>query len=121
MFGFAGREARDAIAQLAALRKSHAVIEFKTDGTIITANENFLNAMGYSLEEVVGRHHSMFVDPAERSADSYREFWNKLAAGQVRAAEFKRFAKGAREIWIQACYNPILDDSGRPYKIVKVA
>jgi methyl-accepting chemotaxis protein len=121
MFGFAGREARDAIAQLTALRKSHAVIEFKTDGTIITANENFLNAMGYSLEDVAGKHHSMFVDPAERSAASYQEFWHTLAAGKCRAAEFKRLAKGGREIWIQACYNPILDDNGRAYKIVKVA
>ena len=122
MLGY-GRTAtcNDAIAQLDALRKSQAVIEFKVDGTILTANQNFLNAMGYSLEEVTGKHHRMFVDAAERESPAYRHFWERLAAGEFQAAEFKRFAKGGRQIWIQASYNPVFDSKGRPYKIVKFA
>ena len=121
MFGYGRNATDDAVAQLAALHKSQAVIEFKVDGTILTANPNFLNAMGYSLEEVSGKHHRMFVDPAERESPAYRQFWNQLAAGEFQAAEFKRFAKGGRQIWIQASYNPVFDSKGRPCKIVKFA
>jgi methyl-accepting chemotaxis protein len=122
MFGWNGNANRsDAVAQLAALHRSQAVIEFKPDGTIITANQNFLGAMGYSLTEVAGQHHRMFVDPAEASGAGYREFWSKLGRGEFQAAEFKRIAKGGREIWIEASYNPVLDRSGRPYKVVKFA
>ena len=114
-------KAADNDGQIAAIRKSQAVIEFNMDGTIRTANQNFLDAMGYSLGEIQGKHHGMFVEPAERNAPAYREFWDKLNRGQYQAAEYKRIAKGGREIWIQASYNPILDLNGKPFKVVKYA
>ncbi|MGJ4972474.1 MULTISPECIES: PAS domain-containing methyl-accepting chemotaxis protein [unclassified Bradyrhizobium] len=98
-----------------------AVIEFQLDGTIITANKNFLNALGYQLEEIQGRHHSMFVEPSERDGAAYREFWAALSRGELKAAEFKRIGKGGREIWIEASYNPVLDSAGKPVKVVKFA
>jgi methyl-accepting chemotaxis protein len=122
MFGLNGNSNRnDASAQLAALHKSQAVIEFNLDGTIVTANENFLGAMGYSLAEVAGQHHRMFVDPVEANGTAYREFWARLNRGEYQAGEFKRFGKGAKEIWILASYNPILDETGKPFKVVKFA
>lgn len=114
------REA-DNTGQLAAIHKSQAVIEFKPDGTILTANPNFLGAVGYSLDEIKGKHHSMFVDPSEAAAPEYKAFWAALARGEYQAAQYKRIGKGGREIWIEASYNPILDPSGRPYKVVKYA
>jgi len=107
--------------QIAAIGKSQAVIEFGMDGTILTANDNFLNALGYSLAEVKGKHHSMFVEPSEREGAPYREFWARLQRGQYVAAEFRRLGKGGREVWIQASYNPILDLNGKPFKVVKYA
>jgi methyl-accepting chemotaxis protein len=104
--------------QIAAIGKAQAVIEFNMDGTIITANANFLGAMGYALEEIRGRHHSMFVEPAERDSAEYREFWAKLNRGEYQAAEYKRVGKGGKEVWIQASYNPILDLNN---KVVKYA
>ena len=101
--------------------RSQAVIEFEMDGTIIKANENFLNAIGYALNEIKGKHHSMFVGKDERDSAAYREFWAALNAGKFQAAEFKRIAKGGREIWIQASYNPILDKAGKPVRVVKFA
>ena len=122
MFGWNGNSERnDAPAQLTALHKSQAVIEFMLDGTIISANPNFLAAMGYSRAEVQGQHHRMFVDPVEAGSTTYREFWTKLNRGEFQAAEFKRLAKGGREIWIEASYNPVLDRNGKPYKVVKFA
>jgi methyl-accepting chemotaxis protein len=122
MFGWNSNSNRnDASAQLAALHRSQAVIEFNLDGTIITANANFLAAIGYSLAEVQGKHHRMFVEPAEANSAAYREFWAKLNRGEFQAAEFKRLAKGGRGIWMEASYNPILDRSGRPCKVVKFA
>ena len=91
------------------------------DGTIIAANENFLDTLGYALDEIQGRHHSMFVDPAERDGADYREFWAKLNRGEYQAAEYKRIGKGGKEVWIQASYNPILDLNGKPFKVVKYA
>ena len=107
--------------QIAAIDKSQATVEFKMDGTVITANDNFLNAMGYTLGEVKGKHHSMFVDEAYRQTGEYREFWAKLNRGEYQAAEYKRIGKGGKEVWIQASYNPILDISGKPVKVVKYA
>jgi PAS domain S-box-containing protein len=107
--------------QIAAIQKSTAVIEFSMDGTILTANNIFLAAMGYGLEEVKGKHHSLFVDEATRNSSEYREFWEKLNRGEHQTAEFKRFGKGGREVWIQASYNPILDLNGKPFKVVKFA
>jgi methyl-accepting chemotaxis protein len=105
----------------AAISRAQAVIEFNLDGTIITANENFLNALGYSLGEIQGKHHSMFVEPAVRDSAAYREFWAKLNRGEYDAAEFKRIGKGGKEVWILASYNPILDEKGKPFKVVKFA
>lgn len=114
-------QAADYEGQLKAIGKSQAVISFKLDGTILDANANFLNAVGYALEEIRDRHHSMFVDPAESNSASYRQFWEALARGEFQAAEFRRIGKGGREIWIQASYNPIFDHKGRPFKVVKYA
>jgi methyl-accepting chemotaxis protein len=111
----------DSDGQISAIGKSQAVIEFNMDGSIRVANQNFLNAMGYSLGEIQGKHHSMFVDHDERNSPAYREFWDALNRGQYQAAEYKRIAKGGREIWIQASYNPILDLNGKPFKVVKYA
>ncbi|HEY3756179.1 MAG TPA: PAS domain-containing methyl-accepting chemotaxis protein [Opitutaceae bacterium] len=114
-------ELADLRGQLAAIHKAQAVIEFELDGTIITANENFLKTVGYSLAEIQGKHHSLFVDAAYRESAEYRQFWRDLAAGSYQTAEYKRIAKGGREVWIQASYNPILDQQGRPSKVVKFA
>jgi methyl-accepting chemotaxis protein len=111
----------DLAGQIAAIGKSQAVIEFNMDGSILTANENFLNALGYSLREIQGKQHSMFVDAADRDSAAYREFWANLNAGKYQAGEFKRIGKGGREVWIQASYNPILDLNGKPFKVVKYA
>jgi methyl-accepting chemotaxis protein len=111
----------DSTAVLAAVGKSQAVIEFALDGTILTANHNFLSTLGYTLEEIKGRHHSLFVEERERSSPEYREFWAKLNRGEFLSAEFKRIGKGGREVWIQASYNPILDGSGVPTKVIKFA
>ncbi len=108
-------------AMIAAIGKSQATIEFKMDGTIVTANDNFLKALGYTLDEVKGKHHSMFVDEAYRQSGEYREFWAKLNRGDYQAAEYKRIGKGGKEVWIQASYNPILDPDGKPVKVVKYA
>ena len=107
--------------QLGAIGKSQAVIEFDLDGHVLTANPNFLQALGYRLEEIVGKHHGIFVDPAERQSAAYQSFWDALRAGQFQTAEFRRIHKSGRDVWIQASYNPVLDLSGRPWKVVKFA
>jgi methyl-accepting chemotaxis protein len=107
--------------KMAAIGRAQAVIEFNLDGTIITANDIFLKVLGYSLAEIQGKHHSMFVAPAERDSSAYREFWAKLGRGEFQSAEYKRFGKGGKEVWILASYNPILDDTGKPFKVVKFA
>jgi methyl-accepting chemotaxis protein len=116
IFSFGG----DKAAILSALNKSQAIIEFKLDGTIITANPNFCAALGYSLDEIRGRHHSMFVEPAYKDSAEYREFWGKLRNGEFQSAQYKRLGKGGKEVWIEASYNPLLKN-GRPYKVVKFA
>ena len=122
MFNWQGKsKLQNALAQAAAISKSQAVIEFNLDGTIITANQNFLSALGYSLEEIKGKHHSMFVEPAVRDSNDYREFWVRLNRGEFQAAQYKRIAKGGREVWIQASYNPILDAKGKPARVIKFA
>ncbi|MBP7064355.1 methyl-accepting chemotaxis protein [Ferrovibrio sp.] len=117
------QKARDADyqGQLAAINKAQAVIEFSLDGRILKANDNFLRTMGYDLAEVQNRHHEVFVEPAYRSSAEYRAFWAKLGRGEYDAGQYKRITKDGREVWIQASYNPILDASGRPYKVVKFA
>ncbi|MCJ2105625.1 PAS domain-containing methyl-accepting chemotaxis protein [Methylobacterium sp. E-041] len=115
------QRAIDQEGQLAALNRSQAVIEFTLDGTILTANANFLNAVGYRLDEIRGQHHSLFVDANERTGEAYRSFWGQLGRGEFAAGEFRRIAKGGREVWIQATYNPISDRDGVPFKVVKFA
>lgn len=121
MFGNAREESRVQRAVLAALSKSLAVIEFTPDGVILTANENFLGAVGYRLDEIKGRHHGLFVEPEYGKSHEYRDFWRRLKAGEFQAGEYKRFGKGGREVWIEASYNPIVDDSGSVIKVVKYA
>ncbi|MEO0337496.1 MAG: PAS domain S-box protein, partial [Pseudomonadota bacterium] len=108
-------------SKINAISKSQAVIEFHLDGTIITANENFLGAVQYSLEEIQGQHHRIFCDKEYVKSDEYKEFWQNLAKGQFASGEFKRFAKNGDEIWINASYNPVFDADGKPYKVVKFA
>ncbi|MCV3768674.1 methyl-accepting chemotaxis protein [Rhizobium sp. TRM95796] len=110
----------DAKAVLEAVAKSQAIIEFKLDGTILTANENFCKTLGYQLSEIVGKHHRMFVDPAEANSPEYREFWAQLGRGQYDRRQYKRIGKGGREVWIEASYNPVMR-GGKPYKVVKFA
>ncbi|WP_394713568.1 methyl-accepting chemotaxis protein [uncultured Roseibium sp.] len=107
--------------KMEALGRSQAVIEFKMDGTILDANDNFLNALGYRLDEIVGKHHSIFVEQSFRDSDGYRRFWDELAEGKFQSDEFKRIGKEGKEVWIQATYNPMVDETGRPYKVVKFA
>src|SRR6202163_3037529 len=121
MFSRSNSVAQAALAQVEAISKSQAVIEFNPDGTIVTANENFLKTLGYSLGEIQGKHHSMFVEPAMRESAAYREFWAKLNRGEFQSAEYRRIGKGGKEVWIQASYNPIRDLNGNPYKVVKYA
>ena len=107
--------------QINAVSKAQAVIQFKLDGTIITANDNFLSTLGYTLDEIKGKHHSLFVDPVYRQSTEYKMFWDKLGRGEFDAAQYKRIGKGGKEVWIQANYNPIMDMDGKPFKVVKYA
>lgn len=107
--------------QVDAISRSQAVIEFELDGTIITANENFCAAVGYALDEIRGKHHRIFCDPTYSASPDYTAFWAKLGRGEFEAGEFKRIRKDGEEIWIQASYNPIFDESGEPFKVVKYA
>ena len=107
--------------QIEAIGKSQAVIEFNMDGSIIEANDNFLTTMGYTLAEIQGQHHSMFADPEYARSQEYRDFWQKLNAGEFHSGEYRRLGKFGKEIWIQASYNPIFDLNGNPYKVVKYA
>ena len=108
-------------ATLDALGRSLAIIEFSPSGTVLSANGNFCDAMGYGLPEIKGQHHSMFVDPQYARGAEYKEFWAKLGRGEFDAKEYKRIAKGGREIWIQASYNPVKNAKGVVLKVIKVA
>ena len=125
---FSNRQSRRNIEELqelrevvAAIKRAQAVIEFELDGTIITANENFLAAMGYSLDEVQGRHHRMFIDPSASEAPAYLEFWRRLNGGEFITDKFERYGKGGARAVIEASYNPIFGADGKPYKVVKFA
>jgi methyl-accepting chemotaxis protein len=118
-------EAQQRVAEstglLQAIDKSQAVIEFELDGTILHANRNFLTTVGYRLNEIQGKHHSLFVDEAYRNSPEYQQFWERLRSGEFVAGEFRRVGKGGREIWIQASYNPVLNADGSVVKVVKYA
>ncbi|WP_306424480.1 methyl-accepting chemotaxis protein [Methylobacterium haplocladii] len=111
----------DAEGKLKALDRSQGIVEFNLDGTVVTANANFLKVVGYGLDEVRGKHHSIFVDAAERSSAAYGSFWEALRRGEFQSAEYRRIAKDGSDVWIQATYNPVADASGRLVKVVKFA
>ncbi|MDN2583344.1 PAS domain-containing methyl-accepting chemotaxis protein, partial [Aquibium sp. ELW1220] len=108
-------------AKVAAIVRSQAVIEFGLDGIILAANKNFLDTVGYAEAEIVGKHHSMFVDGSFRSSAEYKAFWDRLRAGEFFSGKYARVGKGGREIWIQGSYNPLFDANGKPYKVIKFA
>jgi methyl-accepting chemotaxis protein len=114
-------KALDHAGQVSAIDRSQAVVEFNLDGTIMTANRNFLSAMGYALGEVQGKHDGLFVEPLERAGAAYREFWAKLNRGEPQSAQYKRITKSGQEVWFQATFNPIADESGKPFKVVTFA
>ena len=107
--------------QIEGIRSSQAVIQFEVDGTIIEANDNFLHALGYDLQEIQGQHHRLFVDSAYRESPEYRAFWEALARGEAQVGEFRRIRKNRSDIWIQASYTPVKDSMGRVFKVVKYA
>ncbi len=107
--------------KLAALDKTRAIIEFDLDGYILSANDNFLTTLGYQLSEIEGKHHSLFCESEYIKSSSYKDFWSKLKSGEADSGEYMRIAKDGKEVWINAAYNPILDPSGAPYKVVKFA
>jgi methyl-accepting chemotaxis protein len=108
-------------AILDAMNRSQAVIEFTPDGTILTANNNFMTAMGYDLSEIVGKHHSMFAPDSIKNSEEYKTFWARLKAGEFFSTEARRIKKGGQEIWLSASYNPVFDDAGKVYKVIKFA
>ena len=120
MFG-SNAQAKNNAALLKALDKSLAIIEFDAKGTVLTANANFCRLLGYAPEEIVGKHHSMFVDADYARSAEYREFWAKLGRGEFDAREYKRIGKGGIEVWIQASYNPVLNSKGVVRRVIKVA
>lgn len=111
----------DLRGQVAAINRSQAIIEFALDGTILSANENFLKTVGYALDEIEGRHHEMFCEPAYSQSIEYKRFWQALNRGEFQPGEFKRIGKGGREVWIIASYNPVLGEDGKPHKVIKFA
>ena len=120
-FGASPSHSKNRDALVEAINRGQAIVEFNLDGTVITANDNFLRCLGYSLDEIKGRHHRMFCDQADADSVEYAEFWQKLTRGEFYAGVHRRLAKGGREVWIQASYSPIKDDMGRPAKVVKSA
>jgi methyl-accepting chemotaxis protein len=114
-------ECADMQSKIEAIGRAQAVIEFTLDGTILDANRNFTDTVGYGLDEIRGQHHRMFMDPAERESAEYKAFWRNLAEGRFQAGLYKRVGKGGRTIWLEAAYNPILNADGIPYKVVKFA
>jgi len=107
--------------KISAIDKSQGTIEFNMDGTIITSNDNFLNVLGYALEEVKGKHHRIFCEESYANSSEYRSFWEMLNRGEFHSGEYKRFGKNGREVYLQATYNPIFDLNGKPLKVLKIA
>ncbi|WP_216332777.1 PAS domain-containing methyl-accepting chemotaxis protein [Rhizobium sp. X9] len=115
------RKSAEDDGKLAALSRAQAMIEFTPDGKILSANENFLAALGYTAEEIVGKHHSMFCEQAYAQSQDYRSFWDELRTGRFSSGQFMRLGKDGKRVFIQASYNPILDDRGHVFKVVKFA
>jgi PAS domain S-box-containing protein len=107
--------------QINAINKSNASIEFDLNGTILGANENFLSLLGYKENEIVGKHHSILVEKGYAATKEYRQFWDSLKKGEFQQDEFLRIHKNGESVWLQGSYNPILDESGKPFKILKIA
>jgi methyl-accepting chemotaxis protein len=114
-------QALDFSGQLDAISKSRAVIEFNMDGTIIKANDNFTNTVGYSEKDIVGKHHSMFCESSYKNSNEYKDFWKTLNNGEFLGGEYLRIGNNGKIIWLQATYNPIFDIDGKPFKVVKYA
>lgn len=114
-------ENADYLGQIEAINRSQAVVQFNMDGTLISANDLFLKTMGYTLDEIQGKPHRLFVEPDEAESAEYRQFWQNLNQGQFDSGEYKRIGKGGKTVWLQASYNPILDLNGKPFKVVKYA
>ena len=114
-------ERLDAEGKLNAIERAQAVIELDLSGKVLKANANFLNLMGYQAEEILGRHHRLFVPPDTAASATYQTFWERLSRGEFEAGEYKRVGKNGKEVWIQATYNPIFDRRGQPVKVVKFA
>ena len=121
LFNFQSRKVRHAIAEVEALDRSQAMIEFGLDGTILNANENLLKLSGYSLAEIKGKHHSIFVSPAERESARYRDFWASLNRGEFQTTQYRRFGKNGKEVWVHASYAPLLDENGKVVSFIKFA
>jgi methyl-accepting chemotaxis protein len=119
--GSASARLADLEGVVAAMQRSQAVIEFNLDGSIITANDNFLKTLGYTLSEIQGQSHRLFVDAQYAASNDYREFWRRLNAGEFISDKFRRVGKGGKDVWIQASYNPIFDKTGKPVKVIKFA
>lgn len=119
LFGKSGNNIIE--AKLAALDKSQAIIEYDPEGNILTANQNFLDAMGYTLDDIKGDHHSLFVDATYATSKEYTDFWEKLGRGEYQAGEYKRVGSDKREVWIQASYNPLVGSNGKVFRIVEFA
>ena len=115
------REEDNKRRQMEETNRNQAMIEFTADGICLTANANFCESIGYRLDEIVGKHHSMFVAPGERDGEAYKAFWRDLHDGKFQTAEFRRVGKGGREVWLQATYSPILDSNGMVDRVVKIA
>ena len=120
-FGLLNALGGDATSKIDALDRSLAMIEFDAKGTILAANANFCRALGYEAREIIGKHHSLFLEPEYAQSQAYRDFWSRLAQGQFESREYLRLGKGGREVWIQASYNPVKNAAGRVTKILKVA
>lgn len=118
---FMSRERAENDLKLRAIDKAMASISFDASGNILDANANFLSVTGYAIDEIRGRHHSLFVDPAERNGAEYRAFWDQLRSGRLHSGQFRRIAKDGSEFWIEATYNPLVDSKGRVTKVVKFA
>ena len=121
MFNFQSKKVRHAVAEVEALDRSQAVIEFGLDGTILDANENLLKMSGYTLAEIKGKHHSIFVSPAERESARYRDFWASLNRGEFQTTQYKRYGKNGKEVWVHASYAPLLDENGKVVSFIKFA